>query len=51
MCKKIETPKTTKQKETLTTTLSETMVFTKKIKVEGSSSCGRIRTADFDELM
>ena len=27
------------------------MVVTKQIKVEGSGSCGHIRTADFDELM
>ena len=26
------------------------MVLIKRVKVEGSGSCGRIRTADFDEL-
>jgi hypothetical protein len=40
----------TKRKETPTTTSSETTVVTKRIKVEGSGSRGRIRTTDFDEL-
>ena len=44
-----ETPER-KRKETLATTSTKTTVVTKKIKVEGSGSCGRIRTADFDEL-
>ena len=39
-----------KQKETPPTTSAEMTVVTKRIKVEGSSSHGRIRTADFNEL-
>ena len=39
-----------KRKETLATTSTETTVVTKKIKVEGSGSCGRIHQVDFDEL-
>jgi Domain of unknown function (DUF6532) len=39
-----------KRKETPTTTSLETTVVTKRIKVEGSGSRGRIRTADFNEL-
>jgi hypothetical protein len=39
-----------KRKESPTTTSAETTVVTKRIKVEGSGSRGRIRTADFDEL-
>ena len=44
--------KETKRKleETPTTTSSETTVVTKKVKLEGSGSRGRVRTADFDEL-
>ena len=45
-----ETPER-KRKETPPTTSTETMVITKKIKTEGSGSCGRLRQADFDELM
>jgi hypothetical protein len=40
----------TKRKEAPTTTSSETTVVTKRIKVEGSGSRGRVRTADFDDL-
>ena len=41
----------TKRKEAPTTTTSETTpVLTKRIKLEGSGSRGRIRTADFDDL-
>jgi hypothetical protein len=40
----------TKRKEPPTTTSAETTVVTKKIKVEGSGSRGRIRTADFGVL-
>ena len=47
--KQKETPER-KRKETPATTSTETTVVTKKIKVEGSGSRGRIRTADFDEL-
>ena len=39
-----------KRNEIPTTASSETTVVTKKIKVEGSGSRGRIRTADFDKL-
>jgi hypothetical protein len=39
-----------KRKEPPTTTSSETTVVTKRIKVEGSGSRGRVRTADFDDL-
>jgi hypothetical protein len=55
--KQNKTPKTkpnqtpeTKRKEIPTTTSSETTVVTKRIKIEGSGSRGRVRTADFDEL-
>ena len=44
-----ETPGT-KRKESPPTTSSETTVVTKRIKVEGSGSRGRVRTADFNEL-
>jgi hypothetical protein len=40
----------TKRKESPTTTSSETTVVTKSIKLEGSGSRGRVRTADFNEL-
>jgi hypothetical protein len=39
-----------KRKENPPTASAETTVVTKRIKVEGSGSRGRIRTADFDEL-
>ena len=46
-----DTPESTrKRKDSPTTTSPETTVVTKQIKVEGSGSCGRVRTADFDEL-
>jgi hypothetical protein len=40
----------TKRKETPATTSAETTVVTKKIKVEGSGSRGRIQSVDFDEM-
>ena len=40
----------TKQKESPTTTSSKTTVVTKSIKLEGSGSCGRVQTADFNKL-
>ena len=40
----------TKRKEPPTTTSAETTIVTKKIKVEGSGSRGRIRTADFNDM-
>lgn len=40
----------TKWKETPATTSTETTVVTKRIKVEGSGSCGCIWTADFNDL-
>ena len=43
-------PHGTKQKETPTTTSTETTVVTKSIKLEGSGSHGCVRTADFNEL-
>ena len=39
-----------KRKETPTTTSMETTIITKIIKIEGSGSCGRVWTSDFDEL-
>jgi hypothetical protein len=39
-----------KRKEPPTTTSAETTIVTKRIKVEGSGSRGRIRTADFGVL-
>lgn len=46
-----DTPESTrKRKDSPTTTSPETTVVTKQIKVEGSGSRGRVRTADFDEL-
>ena len=33
-----------------TTTSVETTIITKIIKIEGSGSCGRVWTSDFDEL-
>ena len=46
-----DTPESTwKQKDSPTTTSPETTVVTKQIKVEGSGSRSRVRTADFDEL-
>ena len=39
-----------KRKDTPPTTSTETTLVTKRIKVEGSGSRGRIRQADFDEL-
>jgi hypothetical protein len=39
-----------KRKENPPTASAETTVVTKQIKIEGSGSRGRIRTADFDEL-
>ena len=39
-----------KRKEPPTTTSSDTTVVTKRIKVEGSGSRGRVRTANFDDL-
>ena len=39
-----------KRKEAPATTSTETTVATKKVKVEGSSSRGRVRTADFGDL-
>jgi hypothetical protein len=44
-----QTPET-KRKENPSTTSSETTIVTKRIKVEGSGSRGRVRTADFDDL-
>jgi len=43
-------PEDHKRKENPPTASAETTVVTKRIKVEGSGSRGRIRTADFDEL-
>jgi len=43
-------PADPKRKENPPTASAETTVVTKQIKIEGSSSRGRIRTADFDEL-
>ena len=40
-----------KRKDTPPSTSAETTVLIKCVKVEGSGSRGRIRTADFDELM
>jgi hypothetical protein len=52
--KRNETPEKeipdSKRKEPPTTTSAETTVVTKKIKVEGSGSRGRVRTADFGVL-
>jgi hypothetical protein len=48
--KQKETPEISKRKETPTTMSAETTVVTKKIKLEGSGSRNRVRTADFDEL-
>ena len=46
-----DTPESTrKRKDSPTTTSPEATVVTKQIKVEGSGSRGRVRTADFDEL-
>jgi hypothetical protein len=45
-----ETHETTKRKQTPTATSAETTVVTKRIKLEGSGSRGRVRTADFNEL-
>jgi hypothetical protein len=39
-----------KRKETPATTSAETTVVTKSLKVEGSGSRGRVRTADFNAL-
>ena len=39
-----------KRKEAPETTTHETTVVTKSLKVEGSGSRGRVRTADFSEL-
>jgi hypothetical protein len=47
--KQKETPES-KRKDPPKTTSPETTVVTKKIKLEGSGSRGRIRTGDFDEL-
>jgi len=43
-------PADPKRKENPPTASAETTVVTKRIKIEGSGSRGRIRTADFDEL-
>jgi hypothetical protein len=40
-----------KRKEIPDTTSTETMIVTKSVKVEGSGSRGRVRSADFSELM
>jgi len=43
-------PADPKRKENPATASAETTVVTKRVKIKGSGSCGRIRTADFDEL-
>lgn len=43
-------PADPKRKENPSTASAETTVVTKRIKIEGSGSRGRIRTANFDEL-